>query len=33
LDVADTAVRPQDQGDFDTWIWLDCLPDLSVRRG
>ena len=29
----DAAMRPQDQGDFDTRIRLDSLPDLSERRG
>jgi hypothetical protein len=29
----DAASRPQDRAFFETWICLDCLPDLSVRRG
>jgi hypothetical protein len=23
----------QDRADFETQIWLECLPGLSVRRG
>jgi hypothetical protein len=30
--VADAAVRPQDRGDFEGWFWLECFPDLWVRR-
>jgi hypothetical protein len=29
----DAASRPQDRRFFETWIWLDCLLDLSWRRG
>jgi hypothetical protein len=29
----DAAARPQDRAFFEISLSLDCLPDLSVRRG
>jgi hypothetical protein len=31
--VADAAVRPQDQADFESWLLLDRHLDLLARRG
>jgi hypothetical protein len=31
--AADSALRPQDRGDFESWFLLQCILNLSVRRG
>jgi hypothetical protein len=30
---SDAAVRPQDRGDFESWLLLDRHLDLFARRG